>query len=124
MTGVLEKTALARQDVAIGVGRTQRLGARWRRSTNPDGSAPEVFDFTGYTGELRIAGDTGEEWLSLPVVFDSATGIVLAEIRPADTSAPVWLARATGRWAIIATAPDGDVTVVVAGIIRITQEGF
>ena len=124
MTGVLEKTALARQDVAIGVGRTQRLGVRWRRSGNPDGSAPEVFDFAGFSGELRISGDSGDEWLRLPVAFDSTTGIVVAEIQPSDTSHPAWLARATGRWAIVATAPDGEVTVVAAGIVRITQEGF
>lgn len=124
MNGVLSMTALARQDAAIGVGRTQRLGARWRRSSNPDGSVPEVFDMSGYTGELRISGNDGDVWLTKPLAFDSNTGVIGATIAPGDTAAPEWLARATGRWALVATSPAGEVTVVVAGIIRITQEGF
>ena len=123
MTGVLGRPALARQDVAIGVRRTQRLGARWRRSSNPDGSAPEVFDFTGYSGELRITSNDGDEWLTKALEFDSTTGIVAAEITPEDTEGAAWLARSTGRWSLVATSPEGEVTVLVAGVMRIIQEG-
>lgn len=123
MTGVLGRPALARQDAAIGVRRTQRLGARWRRSSNPDGSAPEVFDFTGYSGELRITSNDGDEWLTKALEFDSGSGLVAAEIAPEDTDGGVWLARSTGMWSLVAESPEGEVTVLVAGVMRIIQEG-
>lgn len=123
MTGVLGRPALARQDAAIGVRRTQRLGARWRRTANPDGSNPEVFDFTGYSGELRITSNDGDEWLTKALMFDSTTGVVAAEIAPEDTEGAAWLARSTGRWALVAESPEGEVTVLVAGVMRIIQEG-
>lgn len=124
MNGVLSKTSLIRQDAAIGIGRSQTLGVRWRRSTNPDGSNPQVFSFSGYSGELRISSDSGEEWLTKSLAFDSDTGVVSADIAPGDTSQPVWLSRTTGRWAMVAKSGTGAVTVVASGIIRITQEGF
>lgn len=123
MNGVMGKPALARQDAMIGVKRTQRLGARWRRSTNPSGSNPEVFDFTGYSGELRIVAQTGETWLTKPLTFDSGTGVVMAELTPADTASAAWLSRATGLWSLVVTGPGGDVTVLVAGTMRVIQEG-
>lgn len=124
MTGVLSRTVLARQDAAIGIGRTQSIGVRWRRSSSPDGSDPQAFSFDGFRGELRVSSDDGTIWLTKALVFDSVTGVVSAQVEPHDTAAPAWLSRSTGRWAFVVTEPGGAVTVVVAGIIRITQEGF
>lgn len=123
MLGVLGKPALARQDAAIGVARTQRLGVRWRRTSNPDGSNPEVFDFTGYTGALRITSNEGDLWVDKELIFDDASGVVTAELGASDTGGPEWFARSTGQWSMVATSPDGEVTVLVTGVMRIIQEG-
>lgn len=124
MNGVLGKPALARQDAAIGVGRTQRLGARWRQSANPDGSAPFVPDLTGYTGVIQIVSNEGELWLEKPLAVDTQSGLFAVEITPADTSAPIWRARTTGSWSLIATGPDSTVTVLATGDMRIIQGGI
>lgn len=124
MNGVLGKPALARQDAAIGVGRTQRLGARWRQSPNVDGSNPTVPDLTGYTGVIQIVSNEGELWLEKPLAVDTQSGLFSVEITPADTSGPEWSARSTGRWVLVATSPDNIVTVLVAGVMRIIQGGI
>lgn len=124
MYGVLSTAALARQDAEIGVRRTQRLGARWRRFDPTSGEPPKPFSFAGYSGDLRLLSDSGEVWLSKPLVFDSGSGSVIGQIEASDTAAPIWLTRKFGSWAIVARAPGGVVTVVVAGSLRITQEGF
>lgn len=121
MNGVLGKPALARQDAAIGVGRTQRLGARWRQSPNADGSNPTVPDLTGYTGVIQIVSNEGSLWLEKALVIDRPTGLFVADISPSDTSGAAWAARTTGRWALIATSPTGTKTVLVAGVMRIIQ---
>lgn len=124
MYGVLGRTVLARQDAAIGVRRTQRLGARWRRVDPSTGGDPAPFSFAGYSGELRLMSESGDVWLSKPIEFDSATGVIMGQVDPADTSGAVWSQRHVGTWALVVTAPGGVVTVVVAGVLRITQEGF
>lgn len=124
MTGVLGKPYLARQDAALGIGRTQFLGVRWRRTTNADGSNPQVFDLSGYTGVLRITSESGELWLERPLTFDSTTGVVAAEFNPEHTDGPLWFSRSVGKWAMVVTSPEGNVTVLVAGVMRIIQEGL
>lgn len=124
MNGVLGKPALARQDAAIGVGRTQRLGARWRQSPNADGSNPTVPDLTGYTGVIQIVSNDGELWLEKPLAIDHLSGLFSVKITPADTSAPIWRARTTGSWSLIATGPDSTVTVLATGDMRIIQGGI
>lgn len=121
MNGVLGLPALARQDAVIGIGVTQRFGARWRRSSNPDGSNPQPFDMTGYEGKLVIVSNEGESWLDVPAHFENSSGLVSVSIAPNDTSGPQWSNRSIGVWGIVVTSPGGDVTVVVSGTMRITQ---
>lgn len=118
------KTALLRQDIVLGVGRSQSFGVTWKRTGNPDLSGAAPFDYAGYEGEFRISSEHGELWLASQLVFDSGTGLVAGYVEPSDTAGPAWLARATGRYAFVVTGPDGEVTVPLAGIVRITQEGY
>lgn len=123
MAGVLGAPSLTRQDAIMGVGRTQRFAVRWRRSTNLDGSDPQVFDMAGYAGRLTIMSTHGELWLSKRVSFDDEQGLVAAEILPTDTENQDWKSRTVGEWAITVTAPSGEVTVLVSGVMRLVQNG-
>lgn len=126
MTGVLGKPALARQDIVIGVARTQRLGATWRRSENPDGSNPQPVDLTGWEGRFRLTSNDGQVWLDKAMSTDTAapepTGQVVVELEESDTTAPIWSGRHVGKWAFIMTNGDERV-VLAAGNARIVQEG-
>lgn len=126
MNGVLGRPALARQDIALGVARTQRLGARWRVSENADGSAPRAKDLTGYTGELRVTSHEGDLWLTLPLDVETgeqSSGLVQVEIPAETTAGASWRGRHTGLWAFIMTSDSDEVTVLASGRVRVVQEG-
>lgn len=122
MTGVLGKPYLVRQDIAVAVGTTQAIGFRWFKATDPAGSDKEAVDLSAYTGTVLLESLGGDPWLefSPSLHFDGMCEVALT---PTMTSGPEWGARDSGRWSVTVTAPDGTVTCIAAGYVRVIHAG-
>jgi len=95
---------VARGDVILYRGITNRWGVEWQDST--DGATFTPKNLAGWTGELELRSPDGELWAKLPAT-PSANGVTTMTVDREDLADPVWASRAGGSWAVTLTAPDG-----------------
>ncbi len=95
-------TKVARADIRLIRGDSQRVGVRWRQRNVRTGQVGEVDVSQGWTARLLLQSPDGQEtWLSLPCGVMTADGLVACDIPAAAFTPAVWSLRHTGRWKIV-----------------------
>ena len=95
-------TKVARADIRLIRGDSQRVGVRWRQRNVRTGQVGEVDVSQGWTARLLLQSPDGQEtWLSLPCGVMSVDGLVACDIPAAAFTPAVWSLRHTGRWKIV-----------------------
>lgn len=95
-------TKVARADIRLIRGDSQRVGVRWRQRNVRTGQVGEMDVSQGWTARLLLQSPDGQEtWLSLPCGVMTADGLVACDIPAAAFTPAVWSLRHTGRWKIV-----------------------
>lgn len=122
MTGILGRPYLTRQDLVVGVGRSQEIGIRWARADDVQGSNKAYMDLSNYVGIVRLESLSGDGWLEFAPSLD-ADGLCLIALDADMTGGPEWLGRTIGAWSVTVTAPDGTATCLAAGYLTLVTTG-
>ncbi|WGD38468.1 hypothetical protein [Lysinibacter sp. HNR] len=116
MSGVMGRPTLHRQDVAVGVGRSQSFGFRWYRD---DGQEKTLVDVRAGTATVRFESLTGEVWKEFSArIFNDS--LIQIELDPSSLAGPEWASRSTGVWHLRVTLDD-ITTQVVSGYLYLSH---
>lgn len=114
MSGVLTDH-VPQQDVLIRRGVDARWGVVWEQDAG-EGFSP--VDMLGWESTVRLESQQGDLWLATTATCTS-DGHAIVDIPAADTADAVWGGRRLGRWSVTVTDPDGAVTRLADGNLRV-----
>ena len=93
-------TKVARADIRLIRGDSQRVGVRWRQRNVRTGQVAPV-DLTGWGGTLELRSPDGREiWYTQACATMTDDGYAICDIPAAAFTGDQWQARRTGQWKV------------------------